>query len=44
MNERVTLLEQEIFKLEQELAALRRRNAELEQAVERYKLQMRQGR
>ncbi len=42
--ERICALEQEIFKLERELEAVRRRNAELEQQVERYKLQIRQGR
>lgn len=42
LMQRISLLEQEIYKLEQELAALRRRNVELEQQIERYKLQARQ--
>jgi len=44
MSERISALEQEIFKLERELERLRRRNLELEQQVQRYALQMRQGR
>jgi len=41
--ERICRLEQEVFKLERELADMRRRNVELEQIIERYKLQMRQA-